>query len=338
MTLRQMGLNMLMLYCEDSFDVKKQPYFGYMRSRYTEEELRKCDDYAYMFGIEMIPCIQTLAHFWDILKWHVFDDISENECCLLVGDEKTYQFLYDLIEAATRPFRSKRIHIGMDEAYGLGRGTFYDKNGYVAPQEIMKIHLNHVLKITKELGLQPMMWSDMFFSGIDYRNIGTDLNKIEISQDRIDCCPDGVQLVYWNYYHNDENFYDVAIDIHRMFSEPVFAGGIWTWVGFGRTFKSTEAALNMCKKKSVKEVFVTIWGDNGTECLYRTAILGLALYAEHSYSETLNDDQLKERFEFITKAHYEDFLALEGLDYTPGIENVANTSFNPSKWLISYSY
>ena len=28
-----MGLNTLMLYCEDSFEVKKQPYFGYMRAR-----------------------------------------------------------------------------------------------------------------------------------------------------------------------------------------------------------------------------------------------------------------------------------------------------------------
>ena len=111
----QMGLNTLMLYCEDSFDVENQPYFGYMRSRYKEEEMRDCDDYADMFGIEMIPCIQTLAHFWDVLKWHVFDDIYENECCLLVDEQKTYQFLYDLISSASKPFRSKRIHIGMDE-------------------------------------------------------------------------------------------------------------------------------------------------------------------------------------------------------------------------------
>ena len=127
----QMGLSTLMLYCEDSFDVKNQPYFGYMRSRYTEADMKECDDYADLFGIEMIPCIQTLAHFWDVLKWHVFDDIYENECCLLVGEEKTYQFLYDLISSASKPFRSIRIHIGMVEAYGLGRGKFFEKNGFV---------------------------------------------------------------------------------------------------------------------------------------------------------------------------------------------------------------
>ena len=45
-----MGLNTLMVYCEDSFEVKKQPYFGYMRARYSEEEMRELDDYAYSLG------------------------------------------------------------------------------------------------------------------------------------------------------------------------------------------------------------------------------------------------------------------------------------------------
>lgn len=334
----QMGLNTLMLYCEDSFDVQNQPYFGYMRSRYKEEELHECDDYAYLFGIEMIPCIQTLAHFWDVLKWHVFDDIYENECCLLVDEEKTYQFLYDLISSASKPFRSKRIHIGMDEAYGLGRGKFFEKNGYVKPEEIMKIHLNHVLKITKELGLEPMMWSDMFFSGINYREIG-DFDAIsKVVTERLQYFPEGVQLVYWDYYHNEEEFYNGSISVHRLFGEPIFAGGIWTWVGYGphwkRTFKNAEAALNTCKKMGIKEVFATIWTDNGSECLYNTNVLGLALYAEHVYSEKIDYGKLKERFEFITGARYDDFLALEGLDFTPGIEDVETTSFNPSKYLM----
>lgn len=334
----QMGLNMMMLYCEDSFDVKAQPYFGYMRSRYTEADIRECDDYADMFGIEMIPCIQTLAHLWDVLKWHVFDDIRENECCLLVDEEKTYTFIRNLIEEATRPFRSKRVHIGMDEAYDLGRGQFFDKKGYKEPQEIMKIHLDHVLKIIRELGLKPMMWSDMFFSGLNYRDIGDYTKNMEVIQERIVCFPEGVQLVYWDYYHNDEAFYEGSINVHRLFGEPIFAGGIWTWIGFGphweRTFKNAEAALNTCKREGIKEVFVTIWGDNGTECLYSTNVLGLALYAEHGYSDTIDYNKLKERFEFITGANYDDFLALEGLDYTPGVDDNVTTSYNPSKWLM----
>nr|MBQ4320120.1 family 20 glycosylhydrolase [Clostridia bacterium] len=329
----QMGLNMFMLYCEDSFDVKAQPYFGYMRARYTEADIRECDDYADMFGIEMIPCIQTLAHLVDVLKWDgVFGGIKENDVCLLVGEEATNKFVRDLLTEATRPFRSKRVHIGMDEAYNLGRGKFLSKHGFTKPQEIMKMHLENVLSITRELGLIPMMWSDMFFHGLGYHS----WNDPAIPQEIVDCCPKDVQLVYWDYYCNKEEPYDISIDRHRRFSEPIFAGGIWTWIGFGphweRTFKSTEAALNSCKRKGIKEVFVTIWGDNGTECLYNTNILGLALYGEHGYSETIDYDKLKARFEFITGAKYDDFLALEGLDNTPGVDRIDTTSYNPSKY------
>ncbi len=36
-----MGLGMFMLYTEDTYEIKEYPYFGYMRGRYTEEELRE---------------------------------------------------------------------------------------------------------------------------------------------------------------------------------------------------------------------------------------------------------------------------------------------------------
>ena len=83
-----MGLNTLYLYMEDSFDVEEEPYFGYMRSRYSQAELRELDDFANAFGITIIPCVQTLAHLKDVLKWPVYRDVQENLDTLLVGDER----------------------------------------------------------------------------------------------------------------------------------------------------------------------------------------------------------------------------------------------------------
>ena len=34
------GYNTLMLYTEDTYEVSGEPYFGYMRGRYSREELR----------------------------------------------------------------------------------------------------------------------------------------------------------------------------------------------------------------------------------------------------------------------------------------------------------
>ena len=57
-----MGYNSLMLYTEDTYELDNQPYFGYMRGRYSKNELKEIDAYAVSHGMELMPCIQTLAH------------------------------------------------------------------------------------------------------------------------------------------------------------------------------------------------------------------------------------------------------------------------------------
>ena len=68
-TLAKMGMNVLMLYTEDTYEVPGEPYFGSYRGRYTKAEIQEMDAYASMFGIELVPCIQTLAHLHNALKW-----------------------------------------------------------------------------------------------------------------------------------------------------------------------------------------------------------------------------------------------------------------------------
>jgi hypothetical protein len=42
-----MGLNMLQLYTEDTYEVEGEPLFGYLRGKYTMRELSLIDDYAF---------------------------------------------------------------------------------------------------------------------------------------------------------------------------------------------------------------------------------------------------------------------------------------------------
>ena len=67
--LARIGMNLLMLYTEETYEVPGEPYFGIYRGRYSREEIREMDDYAQIFGIELVPCIQTLAHLRNALKW-----------------------------------------------------------------------------------------------------------------------------------------------------------------------------------------------------------------------------------------------------------------------------
>ena len=43
-----MGLNRFMLYTEDVYEIKGEPYFGYFRGRYTKEELKEIVECAEM--------------------------------------------------------------------------------------------------------------------------------------------------------------------------------------------------------------------------------------------------------------------------------------------------
>lgn len=333
-----MGLNMLMLYTEDTYTVEGEPYFGYMRGRYTSEELTRLDGYASLFGIEMIPCIQTLAHLASFLKWDRAKGLRDTEDVLLARSQETYQFLDRLIASVSRCFRSRRIHIGMDEAFGLGRGQYLDKYGYHSPFDIMAAHLKQVVDITDRYGLRPMIWSDMMFRMGSKDHSYYDLDA-EIPDGARKEIPAGVQFVYWDYYHSDPTFYRQFIDKHLSFgSMPVFAGGVWTWAGpavhYEKTFATTHAALSACKEKGVREVFATFWGDDGAETNMLNGLLGLQLFAEHGYEEKPSMEKLKKRFSFCTGGDFDAFWSLGSFDTPPGADSSGLTPDNPSKFLL----
>jgi hexosaminidase len=331
-----MGLNMIMLYSEDSYKVEAEPYLGYMRGKYTQEELREIDHYADIFGIEAIPCMQTLAHLEDVLKWDVYEDIREDEATLLVGSEKTYQFIERTVRNAAAPFKTKRIHIGMDEAWKLGQGNYLKQHGLRRKIDIMTEHLDRVLEITARNGLQPMIWSDMYFRAAsatgDYYDRAVTFSPQDLAR-----IPRGVQFVYWDYYNEDPDFIDGMLRRHKQFgSDPIFAGGIWGWQGFGvqygKTFLTTNLALEACKKNGIREVFATIWGDCTTECTIYEHLLGMQLFAEHGYQRNLDEEKLKKRFLFCTGCRHEDFWEINGMNAIPGLRKT--TESNPSRYLM----
>ncbi|MBE6643713.1 MAG: beta-N-acetylhexosaminidase [Ruminococcaceae bacterium] len=332
-----MGMNMIMLYCEDSFEVKEQPYFGYMRARYSQEELRELDEYADMLGLEMIPCVQTLAHLPDTLRWKCFRSITDYEECLLVGEEKTYEFIEDLIKAAAAPFKTKRINILMDEALKLGRGRYLDKNGYRDPSDIMKEHLARVMQILDKYGLEPFIASDMFYCVYGTRRYRQATPVPDYVKELV---PKSATVMYWDYYSMSQAEYERVIDSHfDLHDKVLFMGGIWTWIGYSlaweKTLKTTEYGLNACKKKGIKDIIVTTWGDNGTESLIPTTLIGFQLFAEHGYADEFDYEKFKKRFNFCTGGRVEDFENLELLDKTPDTLSLPDHSnYNPSKWIM----
>ncbi len=300
----RMGFNQLMLYTEDVYEMKKYPYFGYMRGRYTTAELKEIVSYAGEFGIETIPCIQTLGHLAYPLRWQEFDDMKESDAVLFVGEDKTYELIDEMIKTMRDCFTSSKIHIGMDEAHGIGLNRYLLKHGYRNRFEILSEHLGRVLDICKKYDFAPMMWSDMFFRLGSKKNSYYDWDN-KLPENIAELIPDGVSQVYWDYYSHSESLYDIMFSEHKRMNCPIiFAGGVWTWSGPSvsnvQSFEGTIPALNSCLKQEIKDVVATLWGDEGSECDVFQSLYGLQLYAEYNYNHENPLGELDKMFEICT--------------------------------------
>ena len=314
-----MGLNTLQLYTEDTYEIPEWKYFGYQRGRYTGDEFAELDRYARLFGIELIPCVQTLAHLNAALHWVEFHDIVDCNDILLAGEDKTYRFIGDMIKQLSSCFTTRRIHIGMDEAHMLGLGRYLDKHGYQNRSKIMCDHLSRVIDICKSHGMQPMMWSDMFFrlAGGDYYHGGDEPFPPEV----LELLRPEVKLVYWDYYHKEKSHYLSMLKRHQKFPNAIaFAGGAWKWGGvmpemqFGED--TTRAALSACRELGISEVFATGWGDNGAECPAFSILPTLQLYAELGYRGDIGKEELSARFKACTGGIWDDFYLLDNPNNT----------------------
>lgn len=342
-TLRElalMGYSAMMLYTEDTYELPGYPYFGHMRGRFTEAELCELDDYAYMLGIELIPCIQTLAHLSTALRWPDFNGYKDNEDILMVGDERTYKFVEAAIAQCAKCFRSRKINIGMDEAWALACGEYLKKNGYKKPSEVMLDHLHTVVPICHKYGFEPMMWSDMFFRmafGGKYR-----VAEGFVPQNVADRVPEGIALVYWDYYSMDRALFSHMLDCHKQFKNPVyFAGGAWKWYGFGAhnafSLKSTKMQLDECEARGIDRIIVTSWGDNGAEASQFSAFASVLYFAERCYREesAVTLEHLNERGMQSLGISFDDLMAFDIPDAVPGATvNDTDSPKNPSKYTL----
>ena len=323
-----MGYHFIGLYLEDTLAIPEEPYFGYMRGAYTKEEIAGVVRYAELFGVEIRPYVETLAHLNQIIRYEHYQKFIDTDDILLAGDERTYAFLDHYLKAVSDAFPSRRVNLGMDEAHMVGLGKYLDAHGYQNRVEIIQKHLERVMEICRKYGLQPQMWSDMFFrlafGGEYYVKDKPMADNVKI--------PEGLELVYWDYYSADEEHYDDMLRQHRKMTDKVsFAGGVWKWIGFAPHNRYSavigKAALSSCRRNGITSVVMTGWGDNGGEASQFSILPGLFEDARLVYE----DDLPEAAFYALTGIREEDYMKLDLSNPLPEREDRVN---NAGKFLL----
>ena len=105
------------------------------------------------------------------------------------------------------------------------------------------------------------------------------------------------------------------INAHKGFNNEIwFAGGAWTWSGFSPknrvSLNRTAKAMASCRDNGIKNIFMTCWGDDGSECpLF--SILPTLFYAAEIYRGNEDEELIKKRFGELFGVSFDDFMKLD---------------------------
>lgn len=332
------GMDRIFLYMEDVYEIPQVPSFGAYRGKYRIADLKKLDDYAAEFGVEIIPTIQTLAHLRTFLRWSCNDALRDTEDILLVDSAETETFLRQMIHSIATAFRSKQIHVGMDEADFLGLGRYLHQNGYHTHADLMTKHLALVQEICASEGKSVMMWSDMFLRMASPTGSYYDVPEgAEFSLPQpLDA---QIGLVYWDYYHHAQSIYEKNIRLHKKLTQRVqFAGGGWTWNGiapnYSKAQKTLQEGLAACKAQQIQEVMCTFWLDNGAETPMRTIFYSATYFAQLCFHSRVDLQPFAWWIAQQTGYPCEAHLLLDAFDATMGTQPDNQNADNPSKFLL----
>ena len=303
-----MGYTFLGLYMEDTLKIDGEPYIGYQRGAYTVKDIQELDTYAQQYGIDLRPYVQTLAHLNQIVRYEEYQKMIDVDDILLVGSTRTYTYLENLFRTLDKAFHSRKVNIGMDEAFMLGLGKYLSEHGYQNRLEIMNQHLQTVREIASKYNFELQMWSDMFFrlaaNGSYYNLSQEQIQKIKV--------PEDVNLAYWDYYSTDKQHYADNLKLHKKLSQNIsFVGGAWKWTGFiphnRYSIHACKAAIQACIENHIDEITFAAWGDDGAETSLFAILPALFVNANEIYGNRMSE----KCFEVLTGISIDTFLSID---------------------------
>jgi hypothetical protein len=99
------------------------------------------------------------------------------------------------------------------------------------------------------------------------------------------------------------------------------------------TLDTMLPAFLALKKHRVKNVMITLWGDDGADCS-RWAVLPSLFYLSEVARGNTDEEKIKTRFKQKFGLAYDDFMLLDRLDHIVGNGEGANPKANPSKYAL----
>lgn len=317
-------INMLQLYIEHTFMFEFTSEINIGKDGLNSEDILILDEYCKEHMVQLVPCIATFGHLYEILKSDSYKYLCEyddypNEPydwmkrqlhhTLDCTNPESLVFIKKVLHNFVPLFSSPIVNICGDETFDIGKGKNKELAEKVGTTKLYIDFLKSIMGIIENMGKKVMFFGDMIIKHPEF------LQEI----------PKDVICMNWNYDP------EVTEDDTHTFSKS----GVMQYVcpgtlGWNRALNDYNGAyLNISKliqygqKYKADGVLITEWGDFGNINFISTSLPSLILGAVNAWNTSEpNYNSLKEYNNAIIS--FLGFDGMENLNPLPILAEISN--------------
>ena len=169
-------INQLQLYMENCLRLDGFEEIWSQTDPLTPEEILELDCYCNIRGIELVPCIASFGHLYDLLRSESFGKYREMDTGLgeaftwynrmrhhiiNVSDPESFTLITGILDQYVPLFRSDKINICCDETFDLGKGKSASMATGMGYGEMYLYYVNRLVEYLQTKGKNVMIWGDI---------------------------------------------------------------------------------------------------------------------------------------------------------------------------------
>lgn len=262
-------LNVLTYYTEHIIKTKSHPEFAPAQGGIDLDEWKLLSDYATLHHMQLMPGMQSLGHFEEILAHPKYAPLGETHGMLAPNKPEGIQFLNDTYSEIIPYFNSPYFNAYGDETWDLGRGASKAMADSLGKGTVYAMHMQKVYDIIKANKKTMLLTSDV---PTKYPEIFEQLPKDIIMQ-------------AWDYADKDDFSHWIDPIKKHGFQFLVLPGVLnsnKTLPNYNISFANIRKFIAYGKKEGAIGILLTIWDDGGRHSFNRDWY-GVAYSAEHSW-------------------------------------------------------
>lgn len=290
-------INQLQLYVESCVRLEGLEEIWSQTDALTPEEILEIDEYCDDRGIELVPCIATFGHLYDMLRTESYSKYSEMNVevaepftwyhrmryhIINVADNQVYCLIVGLLDQYLPLFRSKKVNICCDETFDLGKGKSAGKAEQEGYAKLYCSYVNRLALHLQNMGREVMIWADII------QNHPQEIGQLD----------DGIVCLNWYYdYHAKEaNAKILADNNYKQYMCPSVSGYSRIVNAYDMSFANIKEMAALGKQYEAVGFLNTNWGDCGHINMPALSVPGMIYGAAMSWnpSDKRSSEQMDE--------------------------------------------